>query len=83
MPSVLALQASGEPRRDLLERAVLQQTREQQVARLEQRDRLGIDELALRQQARDLHVEQGRGDHEELGCLIELLVGPELRADTR
>ncbi len=81
--AVLALQAAGEPRRDLLERAVLQQPREQQVARLEQRHRLGVDELALRQQPGDLHVEQRRGDDEELGRLVELLVGSELRADTR
>ena len=83
MAAVLALQARREPRRHLFEGAVLQQPGEQQVARLEQRDGLGIDELALRQEAGDLHVEQGRGDHEEFGGLLQLLVGIELAAGTR
>ena len=67
----------GEPARHLLERAVLQQPGEQQVAGLEQGDVVGIDELALRQQAGDLQVEQGRRDDEELAGLVELLGGVE------
>ena len=77
VPAVFAAEAPLEPRRHLFERPVLQQPGEQQVARLEQGDRLGVDQLALRQQTRDLHVEQGRGDDEELGCLFELFVGVE------
>src|SRR5690606_8669190 len=46
-----------EPARRLLEGAVLQQPREEQVARLEQGDVLGVDELALRQEPGDLEVE--------------------------
>ena len=76
--SISASRRAREPGRHLFERAVLQQAGEQQVARLEQRDVLGVDELALRQQAGDLHVEQRRGDDEELGGLVELLVGVEL-----
>ena len=76
--SALANQAD-----DLLERAVLQQPGEQQVARLEQRDGLGVDQLALRQQPGDLQVEQGRGDDEELAGLVELLVGVRARAGRR
>ena len=60
------LEVRREPARGLLERAVLQQAGEEQVARLEQRDVLGVDELALRQQAGDLQVEQRRRDDEEL-----------------
>ena len=62
----------GEHRRDLLERPVLQQPREQQVARLEQREVLLVVDLARRQQPRRLEVEQRRGDDEELGGLVEL-----------
>ncbi len=49
VPTVLTLQTAGEPRRDLLEGPVLQQAGEQQVARLEQRDGLGIHQFALRE----------------------------------
>ena len=83
MPGVLGAQAAGEPRRDVLERAVLQQPGEQQVSRLEQRDGLGVDQLALRQQPCDLHVEQRDGDDEELGCLFQLLVRIELARGRR
>ena len=77
VPPVLTAQAPLEPRRHLLERPVLQQAGEEQVARLEEGDRFGIHELPLRQQPRDLHVEQRRRDDEELGCLFELLLGIE------
>ena len=76
---LLALQALREPAgRDLLERAVLQQPREQQIPRLEQGHGLGVHELALRQEARDLHVEQRGRDHQELRRLVQLLAGREL-----
>ena len=74
VPPVLALQAACEPGRDLFEGAVLQQAGEQQVARLEQRDSLRVHQLALRQEAGDLHVEQRRGHHQELGRLVQVLV---------
>ena len=74
VPAILTLQAAGEPGGHLLEGAVLQQAGEQQVARFEQRHRLGVHQLALRQQAGDLHVEQGRGHDQELGRLIQVLV---------
>ena len=83
VPRRLGLESAREPARRLLEGAVLQQAREQQVARLEQGDVFGVDQLALRQQARDLQVEQGRGDDEELARSVELLLGVELRAGTR
>src|SRR5690606_23010425 len=69
-----------EPRRRELERAVLQQPREEQVARLERRDVLRVDELALRQESDDLEVEQRRRDADELARAVELL-GPVDRAD--
>ena len=83
-----ALEPPGEPAGGLLEGPVLQQPGEQQVAGLEQRDILGVDQLALRQQPGDLQVEQGGGDDQELARLIELLgdveaaqVGDELVGD--
>ena len=57
---------------DLLERLVLQQPREQQVARLEQREVLLVLDVALRQQPRGLQVEQGRGDQQERRGLLEV-----------
>jgi len=88
VPRRLRLDALREPRRGLLEGPVLQQSREQEVARLEQRDVLGIHQLPLRQQSRDLEVEEGRRDDEELARLLELLrpvevvqVGDELVGD--
>ena len=62
----------------LFEGAVLQQAGEQQVARLEQGDVVGVDQFALRQQPRDLEIEQRRRDHQELARLIELLIGVEV-----
>ena len=56
----------------LLERAVLQQPGEEQVARLEQREVLLVLHVALRQQPGRLEVEQGRGDHEERRGLLEV-----------
>ena len=67
------LQRAGEPDRDLLERPVLQQAGEQQVARLEEGDVVGIHQFALRQQPGDLQVQQGRRHDEELAGLVELL----------
>ena len=76
---------------DLLERAVLQQPGEQQVARLEQREVLLVLDVALRQQPRRLEVEQGGGDEQERRGLLEvplrspagLDVGDELVGDLR
>ncbi|OEI67225.1 hypothetical protein Cus16_3126 [Curtobacterium sp. ER1/6] len=64
-----------EPLGGLLERPVLQEPGEQQVAGLEQGDVLGVDEFTLRQEPGDLQVEQGRGDDEELAGLVELVGG--------
>ena len=75
MPGGLRLQGAGEPDRDLLERPILQQAGEQQVARLEERDVVGIHQFALRQQPGDLQVEQRGGDDEELAGRVELLGG--------
>ncbi len=77
VPRRLDLDPPGEPGGGLLERPILQQPREQQVACLEQRDVLGVDQLALRQQPRDLQVEQGRRDDEELARLVEPVRGLE------
>ena len=67
----------GEHHRDVLERPVLQQPREQQVANLEQRQVLLVVHLAGRQQPGRLEVEQGGGDDQERRRLVEL----ELAAD--
>src|SRR5690606_35014570 len=75
LPRVTALllrEPSGEPGARLLEGAVLQQPREQQIPRFEQCDILRVDQLTLGQQARDLQVEQRRCDDEELARAIEL-----------
>jgi hypothetical protein len=77
VPTALDLEVRREPARRLLERAVLQQAGEEQVAGLEECDVLGVDELALRQEAGDLQVEERRRDHEELRGAVELLRGVE------
>ena len=69
----------GEHLRDVLERAVLQQPGEQQVAHLQQRQILFVVDLAGRQQPGGFEVEQRRGDHEKRGGLLEI----QLRADLR
>ena len=56
----------------LLERAVLEQPGEQQVARLEQREVLLVLDVALREEPRGLEVEQGSGDQEERRRLVEV-----------
>ena len=72
--SRLPVQPLLEHRRDLLERAVLQQPREQQVAGLEQREVLLVLHVALRQQPGGLEVEQRRGDQQERRGLLEVPV---------
>ena len=62
----------GEHLGDVLERPVLQQPGEQQVAHLQQREVLLVVHLAGRQQPGRLEVEQRRGDHQERGRLVEL-----------
>ena len=73
------LRLAGQPLRehagDLLERLVLHQPGEQQVARLEQREVLLVLDVALRQQPGRLEVEQGRGDQQERRGLLEVPVG--------
>ena len=88
VPPRLARQPPLEHAGDLLERLVLQQPGEQQVARLEQREVLLVLDVALRQQPGRLEVEQGRGDHQERRGLLEvpdladrLDVGDELVGD--
>ncbi len=60
VPPRLPRQPLLEHGRDLLERAVLQEPGEEQVARLEQREVLLVLDVALRQQPGGLQVEQGR-----------------------
>ena len=70
---------------DVLERAVLQQPGEEDVAGLDQREVLLVLGAGLRQQPGGLEVEQGRGDEEELRGLREVPsvgLGP-LGADVR
>ncbi|CAM5697123.1 hypothetical protein SANTM175S_03578 [Streptomyces antimycoticus] len=62
--------------RDLLVRAVLEQPREKQVARLQQGQVRLVLDLGGRQQAGRLEVQQGRRDDEELGGLVEVPVRP-------
>ena len=57
---------------DQLERAVLHEPGEQQVAGLEQREVLLVLDVALGQQPRRLEVEQGRGDQQERRRLLEV-----------
>ena len=63
----------------MLVRAVLQQPGEQQVAHLEQRQVLVVLDLPGRQQPGGLEVEQGGGDHQKRGGLLQV----QLRADLR
>ena len=56
----------------MLERAVLQQPREQQVANFQKRQVLLVVHLARGQQASRLEVQQGGGNHDERGRLVEL-----------
>ena len=61
----------------MLERAVLQQPGEQQVAHLEQRQILVVFDLPGRQQPGGLEIEQGRGHHQKRRRLLQV----QLRAD--
>ena len=72
VPQRLAGQPGLEHGGHLLERAVLQQPREEQVARLEQREVLLVLDVALRQQPGGLEVEQGRGDEQERRGLVQV-----------
>ena len=68
----------GEHLRDVLVRPVLKQPREQQIADLQQGQVLGVVDLAGRQQPGGLEVQQGRGDHQERGGLVEFQRGSDL-----
>ncbi len=59
---------------DLLVGLVLHQPGEEQVARLEQGEVLLVLDVALREQARRLEVEQGRRDQQERRGLLEVAV---------
>ncbi len=59
---------------DVLERAVLQQPCEEQVAGLEQGEVLLVLHLGSRQQPDHLEIEQRRSDHEEARGLVEVPV---------
>ena len=72
----LGLQPLAEDLRDLLVRAVLQQPGEEQVPGLEQREVRLVLHLGGGQQPGRLEVEQGGGDDQELGGLVEVPVGP-------
>ena len=72
MPARLPRHPAVEDAGDLLERLVLQQPREQQVPRLEQREVLLVLDVALRQQPGGLQVEQRRGDEQEGRGLLEV-----------
>ena len=76
VPPRLAGHPALEDGGDLLEGAVLQQPREQQVARLEQREVLLVLDVAVRQQPGGLEVEQGRGDQQERRGLLEVPLRP-------
>ena len=67
----------GEHLRDVLERPVLQQPGEQQVAHLEQREVFLVVDLPGRQQPGRLEIQQRGGDHQEGRGLVEF----QLRAD--
>ena len=69
----------GENLRDVLERAVLQQPGEQQVAHLQQRQVLFVVDLPGRQQPGGFEIEQGRGDDQKRRGLLQV----QLRADLR
>src|SRR5262245_3882518 len=82
--------SGGEDRRDLLEGLVLKQSGEEQVACLEQGQIFVVVDLASRQQAGGLEVEQGGGDEEKLADLAQIPfrstsfdVGDELVGDPR
>ena len=62
----------GDVRRGLLVRLVLQQPREQQVPRLQQRQVLLVLDLGRGQQPGRLQVEQGGGDEQELARLVQV-----------
>src|SRR5689334_20004833 len=57
---------------DLLEGLVLQEPREEQVARVEQREVLLVLDVALRQEPGGLEVEQGGGDQQERGRHLQV-----------
>ena len=62
----------GEEGGHLLVGAVLQQPREEQISRLKEGEVLLVLDLATGQQSGGLEVEQGRGDDEELRCLVQV-----------
>ncbi|CAB4742672.1 unannotated protein [freshwater metagenome] len=64
--------AIGEQARDLLVGAILQQSGEEQVSGLEEREVLLIFNLAARKQPCRLEVEQGGCDNQEAARLIEI-----------
>ena len=55
----------------------MQQPREQQIASFQQSDALGIHELALRQQPRNLHVQERRRHDQELRGLVKVMIRAE------
>lgn len=60
----------------MLERAVLQQSREQQVAHLEQRQILLVVHITGRQQTRGLEVEQCGSNHQKVVVSSSSSFGP-------
>ena len=72
VPAEGALLQFGEQGGDLLVGAVLQQPREQQVTRLQQRQVVLVLDVTGRQQPGGLQVQQGRRDDQELGGLVEV-----------
>ena len=76
VPPGLPRQPGLEDAGDLLERAVLEQPGEQQVARLEQGEVLLVLDVALGQQPGRLEVEQGGGDEQERRRLLQVPDGP-------
>jgi hypothetical protein len=88
MAELLLGQPGGDQRSDLLERAVLHEPGEQEVAGLEQREVVLVLDVALRQQPSRLEVEQRGRDQQELGGLFEIVaevldVADELVGDLR
>ena len=68
----------GEHLGDVLERAVLQQAGEQQIAHLQKSQILGVLHLTGGQQAGGLEVQQRGRNHQEGGGLIEFQLGTDL-----
>ena len=71
MPGRFTLDTLRKPHRYLFECAILQESRKQHIARLENRDIVGVGVFPGGQKTHDLHVEQRCGDNQEFRGGIE------------